>query len=98
MYVTIILIPKFWLRYKMSIRNSGNFSAFRVGGCSSRKVCLPRGALGATFPPFFFSVTKGFTMAQSLEALEFPSVCEGSSCLEESSVLSEEEGGMLILQ
>ena len=32
-------------------------------------------------------------MAQSLEALEFPSVCEGDSSLEESSVLPEEEGG-----
>ena len=37
-------------------------------------------------------------MAQSLEALEFPSVCEGASSLEESSVLSEEEGGKLIWQ
>ena len=35
-------------------------------------------------------------MAQYLEALEFPSVCEGVSSLEESSVLSEEEGGTLI--
>ena len=32
-------------------------------------------------------------MAQSFEALEFPSVCEGTSSLEQSSVLSEEEGG-----
>ena len=37
-------------------------------------------------------------MAQSLEALEFPSVCEGTSSLEESSVLSEEEGGKVICQ
>ena len=38
------------------------------------------------------------TRAQSLEASEFPSVCEGASSLEESSVLSEEEGGTLIWQ
>ena len=31
----------------------------------------------------FFQIT----MVQSLEALEFPSVCEGASSLEESSVL-----------
>ena len=37
-------------------------------------------------------------MAQSLEALEFPSMCEGASSLEEFSVLSEEEGGTLIWQ
>ena len=37
-------------------------------------------------------------MVQSLEALEFPSACEGASSLEESSVLSEEEGGKLIWQ
>ena len=35
-------------------------------------------------------------MAQSLEALEFPCVCEGTSSLEEYSVLSVEEGGKLI--
>ena len=37
-------------------------------------------------------------MAQSLEALEFPSVCEGTSSQEESSVLSDEEGGKVIRQ
>ena len=37
-------------------------------------------------------------MAQSLEALELPYVYEGASSLEESSVLSEEEGGKLIWQ
>ena len=37
-------------------------------------------------------------MAKSLEALEYPSVCEGTSSMEESSVLSEEEGGKLIWQ
>ena len=37
-------------------------------------------------------------MAQSLEALEFSSVFEGTSSMEESSVLSEEEGGKLIWQ
>ena len=34
----------------------------------------------------------------SSKALEFPSMCEGASSLEESSVLSEEERGMLIWQ
>ena len=35
-------------------------------------------------------------MAQSLEAFEFPCMCEGASSLEESSVLSEEKGSTLI--
>ena len=32
-------------------------------------------------------------MVQTLEVLEFPSVCDGASSLEEYSVQSEEEGG-----